>query len=416
MPSVAGGSIAVTVGLLVFGVTTYGFLTLAARGTTEAGYSVIGVFWSLVYGLGGGLFAPLEQETTRAVSERRARGEAVGPVLARVVALGAGLTGAVVLLLLVLREPLTRRVFGGDPALVGWLMLAMVAFAGLYLTRGLLAGTGRFWIYGGQFIVEGVLRVGAVAAIFVTATGSTGRIAAVIAVAPFLTLLGTLPLLPRPGGRRRASAWGEVTGNLGWLLLASVVWQGVANAGPVVLTLLAPQDEGLAGRFLAAFVIVRIPLFFTSALQAALLPHLVGSVERGDARGFTRALRQVLALVGGLGAVGLAALATIGPWIITTMFGAGFYFGRVDLVALGLSSVLLLLAALLQSAVLATGGHRSVALAWVACAMVFAHACLLPLDPLPRLDVAYVAASGIVPLILGAMLARRRRLAAAHPR
>ena len=402
------GAAAVTGGLLVQGVTSYGFLTAAARGLSEAEFSVVAALWSAVYALANGLFSPLEQETTRAVAERISRGERIGPVLLRVAGVGGGMAAMVAVVLLAGHDPLARRVFSGETGMVAVLAVGVVGAAAMFITRGVLAGTRRYWTYAAQLAGDGVLRL--LVALLVLAAGAATalRLGALVAAAPLVVLALTLLVLPRPGGSDRHSAWGEVTTNLGWLVVAAASSYGVSNAGPVVLQLIGRDDPGLAGRFLAAFVVVRIPLFFTSALQASLLPQLVGAVERGDSRSFSAALTRMVTVVSGLGAFALLVFAVAGPAVVSLLFGARYAAARFDVVALGASSVLFVLATLLQSAALALGGHRAVAACWAAGAALFAVSCTLPLEPVARLELGYFLSAMVVLGLLSIWLLRRR--------
>ena len=67
------GTAAVGVGLIVAGLSAYGFLFFADRALSKAEYSPLGALWSMVFLIGPGLFLPLEQEISRALAERRAR-------------------------------------------------------------------------------------------------------------------------------------------------------------------------------------------------------------------------------------------------------------------------------------------------------------------------------------------------------
>jgi O-antigen/teichoic acid export membrane protein len=328
-------------------------------------------------------------------------------VVTRVATIGAAMVAVLVAGLLLARRSLADLVFSGQVAMVVVLAVGLVAAAAIYVTRGLLAGTQRYWTYAGQLAGEGTLRVAVAVAIGLAGAGSALRLGVVVALAPAVVLAATLVVLPRPGGRPRAGNWAEVSANLGWLVLASASSYGVSNAGPVVLQLLGNDDPGLAGRFLAAFVLVRIPLFFTAALQASLLPRLVTAVEAGDRPAFVAALRSMIGVVGGLGLVALAGFAAVGPLAVRLLFGPRYPAERIDLVLLGFSSVVFVLATMLQSGVLALGGHRAVAGFWLGGGLVFAGCCLLPLAPITRLDLGYCASALVV---LGLMLARLARV------
>jgi len=404
-PPASRGAIIVASGLLVVGLTSYGFLTVTARHLPPADFSAIASLWFLMYALAGGFFLPLEQETTRAVAQRVLRGQVLGPVVIRVTALGVGLLVVMVGTLLLFRVPIAEHLLGGRTTLVVPLCMALVGMAGLYVTRGVLAGNSCFVRYAGQLAGEGVLRFGLTIVVLVAGTATVGSIGLAVGLAPLIVLVATLTVLPRPGGKAAAGSWPEVTQNLGLLLVASVCAQGMANAGPIVLGLMG-VDRATVGQFAAGFYLVRLPLFFTGALQASLLPQLVAAAGVGDREGFDRTLRQLLVAVVGLGAVALVAFAAVGPQVVRLLFGSSYVVGRMDLVVLALSSVLLLLAALLQSAALATSGHRTVAAAWAASGATFVVGCLLPLKPFARIEVAYLLASIVVLVLLWLALRR----------
>src|SRR5438105_14888687 len=85
------GTLEVGVGLVLAGVTTYAYLTIAKAALGSDAYGPLGVLWALVFTAGPGFFLPIEQEVSRALAARRSRGEGSGPLLRRAAALGAGL-------------------------------------------------------------------------------------------------------------------------------------------------------------------------------------------------------------------------------------------------------------------------------------------------------------------------------------
>ena len=84
------GTAAVGVGLIVAGLSAYGFLFFADRALSKAEYSPLGALWSMVFLIGPGLFLPLEQEISRALAERRARFQGGLPVVRRAATIGEG--------------------------------------------------------------------------------------------------------------------------------------------------------------------------------------------------------------------------------------------------------------------------------------------------------------------------------------
>src|SRR2546421_4256098 len=84
------GTLAVGAGLIVSGVTSYGFLAISARALGPERYAPLGVLWALTYVVCPGVFLPLEQEVGRALSSRRARGVGGGPLIHRAALAGGG--------------------------------------------------------------------------------------------------------------------------------------------------------------------------------------------------------------------------------------------------------------------------------------------------------------------------------------
>src|ERR1044072_3842670 len=83
------GTLAVGAGLIVSGITSYGFLAISARALGPEKDAPLGVLWALTYVVCPGVFLPLEQEVGRALSTRRAKGLGGGPLIRRA-ALGGG--------------------------------------------------------------------------------------------------------------------------------------------------------------------------------------------------------------------------------------------------------------------------------------------------------------------------------------
>src|ERR1700687_1353329 len=84
------GTFAVGAGLMVAGITTYGFQILGFRALSKTDYAALNALWVFVFVLAPGIFLPLEQEVGRAIAARRVRGVGGGPVVRR-----AGLLGGV---------------------------------------------------------------------------------------------------------------------------------------------------------------------------------------------------------------------------------------------------------------------------------------------------------------------------------
>lgn len=406
--TVSRNSLTVGAGLVLLGVSATVYLVLSARAVGPREFASLSTLWTLVYTFGIGAFLPFEQELGRAVARRTVLGQGAGPVAART-AVVAGVVLVTLLVALGVAAPLfVDRLFGGQSALLIALAVAMVAMAAQYLTRGLFSGTGRFGWYSAQLGLEGLVRIGGCLALFVVGVHTAGPYAWVLAAAPMASLMLTVPGAGRGLRSGPPARWAEVSVNLGWLLISAICAQAVANAAMVALQLLAPHSD-TAGRFLAAFVIARIPLFLFQAVQATLIPGLARALAARDHARFRRELSRVLLVTGLVGAAGVAGAAALGPWALRLAFGPAFDLGRLDIVVLALSTGLYMLALVFQAGLVAMERHRVNAAGWSLALTSFAAMCLIPLPALVRVESALVLSCSVAVGLLGMWLIRGTR-------
>ena len=129
------GTAAVALGLIVAGLSAYGFLFVADKALSDSAYSPLGVLWSLVFLAGPGLFLPLEQEISRALAARRARGEGGLPVVRRAATIGVGLGLAVLVALIASARWTTDHLFHGHYLMVVGLALGLAGALAGHVTR-----------------------------------------------------------------------------------------------------------------------------------------------------------------------------------------------------------------------------------------------------------------------------------------
>ena len=385
------GSLAVGWGVVVYGLTAYGFLIVGARTMGPERYSGLAVFWAIVYLLGPGLFLPLEQEVARGVAARRATGVGALPLVRRAMVFG----GAVVLVLIaggiVFRATLVERLFDGEVLLAVGLVIGLTGYAIQHVTRGVVAGGGRFGAYGFVLGTEGILRL--LAALLLAALG--------VAVAgPFGLAVGLAPLISVAAGVRPAARivepgpeahWGELSRALGYLLTSSLLAQYLAIAAPIAVKLLAEPGRGVvAGHLMASLVMVRVPLFLFQAVQPPLLARLSSLAGAGR----TAELRRMLWRLGAglsVAVVGtLLGTVLMGQWAVSTFFGEAFALPRADLVMLAGGTAALIVAMALAQALIALSLHARLALSWLLGAVVFTAATALGSELLPRVERAFV--------------------------
>lgn len=399
------GTFSVGVGLLVNGVGAYAFLALAGRGLGTEGFAPLSVMWAVTFFAAPGVFLPLEQEVSRAVASRRARGVGAAPVVRHAALIGSGILVVVVAVSLATLPWTFDALFDEQTALVVGFLLSIVGYAIAHPVRGLLAGHGRFTGYSLYFGVEGVGRVVAAGALFLLGTSTAGPYGLLLGLVPFVAVVAALSSprgLVEPGPASRA---GEVTASLGALLAASILTAGLLNAGPIAIELLAAEEEAdEAGRFLAGLVIARVPLFLFQAVQASLLPrlaHLAGG-RRWDE--FRDALRRLLVVVGLIGGTATLVAWAVGPEVVTLLFGPDYELGHRDFALLALSSAAFMVAVTLGQSLIALSSQTHLALAWAAGVAAFVLVTALGDDLYLRVELGLVAGTGTVAVLLGSLL------------
>jgi O-antigen/teichoic acid export membrane protein len=409
------GTAAVGAGLIVAGISAYGFLFVAHKAISDTEYSPLGTLWSLVFLVGPGLFLPLEQEISRALAERRARHQGGLPVVRRAATIGVGLGLAVLVLLIATARWTTDRLFDGQILLLLGLALGLAGALAGHLTRGCLSGTGRFKGYGTYLGADGFIRVlGAVLCLLV-GVNTAGPFGVAIGIAGLLAVPVALGVQRSELEEGPEAAFREVSSALGYLLMASLFAFALMNIGPVLVKLMADESQAeAAGRFVNGVVVARIPLFLFQAVQASLLPKLSTLAHSGQLVDFRRGLNRLLVVVAGLAVAGTVGGFVLGPFVVEIMFPDADLSGRtMGLLAAGAGLYMLALAC--AQAVIALGGHRDQALGWAAgfAALMVTVLAVGTDDLFLRVEIGLLAGSAVAFATMAGLLVRR--LAASGP-
>jgi O-antigen/teichoic acid export membrane protein len=402
------GSATVAAWLVVTGLSAYAFLTFAGRVLGSDAFGPLAVLWACVFFAGPGFFQPLEQEVSRALSERRARGLGGAPLIRRAMVAGGVLATALAAMALVvgLAVPaVVDSVFDGEQVLVYALAASLIAYFVEHLARGVMSGLGRFNGYGMLMGSEGILRLLAAFVLALVGVETAGPYGLALAFMPFaataLTLTRERGLL-EPGP---PAPWSELTRNVGLLLAGSLFALALLNAGPVIVQLLATdaQDDA-AGSFLAGLLLARVPLYFFQAVQAALLPKLSGQRGVGEHAEFKTGLRRLLLAVAAISVVSIIGSTLFGPWAVSTFFGEDFEIGSSDMALLALGASLLMVALTLAQALIALEHHGRAAIGWASGVAVFALGIALTSGLFRRVEIGYVFGTGVAALVMAALL------------
>jgi O-antigen/teichoic acid export membrane protein len=402
------GTAAVGVGLIVAGMSAYGFLFIANKALSNSQYSPLGVLWSLVFLCGPGLFLPFEQEISRALAERRARGFGGAPVVRQAAILGVGLLLAVLVLLILTAGWTVDHLFDGQVLLLVGLALGLAGALCGHLTRGSMSGTSHFKGYGTYLGADGFIRVLGAMVCVAFGVEVAGPFGIAIGIAGLLAVPVALRT-ERPGLTEGPEAkLAEISSALSLLLVASLCAFALMNIGPVLVKLLASDSQGAAaGRFVNGVVIARIPLFLFQAVQAALLPKLSSLAHSGQIRDFRAGLRRLLIAVAGVAVLGTIVGTVMGPFVVDIMFPSA-HLGSRTMGMLAAGAGLYMLAMACAQALIALGGHRDQAIGWLTgCVALAISVAFVAHDLFFRVEMALLVGSAAALIAMALLLARR---------
>lgn len=376
---VARGSMArVGTATVVTAVCGYAVLYLAARTLDPAGFAVFGVFWG-AFGLVSGAANGLLQEATREVRSAAATGRGART---RPMRIAAGI-GAAAAALIAATSPLwAPQVFAASEQLSVALLAGGLAGFCLHATLlGMLAGTGRWTLYGSLMVTDAVIRVAIAAAAFLLGWGLVGFLWATVggAVAWLLVLAVS--------GRARAAARLRTAVGVRTFLrgashsIAAAAASAILVMGFPVLLKATSGDLGAAGGVvILAVTLTRAPLLVPlTAMQGNLIAHFVDHFVRHRGARY-RALIGPAAVIAGLGALGVLAAGLLGPWLIRAAFGPDYQAGGALLAWLTAGAVSIAMLTLTGAATVAAGLHRAYSLGWTGATVAAALLLTLPLD------------------------------------
>jgi O-antigen/teichoic acid export membrane protein len=396
-------------GLGVLGAAGYAFVAVVGHvfeGPADAGaLNALISLYMLVNIIGPGVFAALEQETSRAVSTAAARGEPLRPVARRAGVLALWSFGALVVSVLVAWPLVLGRVLEWRIGLLAALLVAIAGSGAVYWARGLLGGQQRFAPYARTLYVEGAVRLLPCLVLLgfalevPSAYGLAFAVGSAVAAVSVATALRLPPAAPaHPDGMGRS---------LLYLMGAIGLSQLLANLAPVVVTYRSPGDLVAAAVFGSTFVLARVPLFLFAPVQAVLLPHVTRAAALGRYAELSRRLWQVLALVAGLGVLGVAGCVWLGPWAAEWLFNTAYRPPVATLALLGSATLVMMLALVVQPTLVALGRQRTVTIGWIAGSVVFLVLLLTGSEPIQAALLAQLVGPLVVlgVLLVGALRA-----------
>jgi O-antigen/teichoic acid export membrane protein len=404
-----GAGVNLMAGLGVFGIAGYVFVAIIGYAFADrpAAVGALTSFYLLMNIIGPGLFAALEPETSRAVSARVATGRSIRPVVVRAATLAAWIFGGFTVVVLALWPVLLSSVLDDNLAMLAALVLGGAAAAAVYCVRGTLSGEQRFGGYALTLHLEGGARLLPCAALFLLAVSQPAYYAIAFAAGTAVAALALLPAVhPGPPGGEQTDPVDRMGRSVAFLATATLLTQLMANLAPVVVTYRMPDDLVAASAFGVTYVLARIPLVLFTPIQAMLLPQLSAAAAGGKLDVVRTRMRQTITVVLGLGAVVVVASAVAGPWAVRVLFNAATVPGRWTFTLLGASAVLIMVALVLQPALIALQHQRTVTYAWIGGTVVYVALLFAPIEPIAAALAAQLAGPAAVLAVTGGHLYR----------
>ena len=389
----------------------YLFLILAGGIKDKSSAAAMASMYVLVNLIGQGVFAGLEQETSRSLSRAVAVGDDTAPVVRRAVRHTAALLAVCCLFVIAASPVLVAKPLHKEWVLIPTVLIGIVSYSLSYLVRGLLGGQQLFAGYAATLVAEGMSRIVPFLAIAVLGIGSAFVYCAVYSCGLFFSagigwFFWLRPRLaaqhaskpasaPAPDGHEKGlRAW--LSTGLLFLVGAALLTQLVANLPPLGASSRLGAHPAVATSFVQAATLARIPLLLVGPVTALLLPRLTAAGAVGDVRAVRSTLRLGSAAMLGLGAVAAAGLWVLGPWALKSYFNATG-ISALSLVLMAIGTAGLMTVGVLQPALIGLGRPRQVPIAWAVGAAAMGVAVVWPGDPVAAaVGASLVGPAGVV--------------------
>ena len=389
------GTIPVGIGLFIAGFTSYAFFKVGQLALGKEDFKPIVALWFTTFALVPGFFMPVEQELGRALAHRRALGQGGRPVVRRMLPLTLGLATILIVGVAASSSWLTSDMFDGHWVVTLALVLSISFYAPMHLARGIASGSGRFVAYGTVMAVDGLVRIMACVLLWQFGVTHVGAYALAVAVSPLVAAGVVFVRGETKTDDGPPATFSEITPNLGWLLLGTIMAAALVNAGPLGVDFLAnASDAEKVTAFGNGVLLSRVPLFLFQAVQAALLPRLARLAAKGDLEEFRHGFSLLLKVVTAVAVLGTVGSFVLGPPILTMVYEGGL--DRRTLTLLALASGMYMLALAVSQGVIALQGHKFVAVGWLSAMIGFLTVTTFASDDLfLRVELGLVAGSTV---------------------
>lgn len=366
LDSIPKGTFAIGSGMIVGAITGYIVVILVNHAVGDRSYAGFGAFWSLIFVVGPGLFLPLEQEISRAISHRAAQKDGSAPIVRIAVLMALTIAVTMTLFFAALSPFIIEEIFHNNSLLQFGFLIGIVGYGALHCTRGILSGNHKFGSYGLSLAAEGTVRFVAVVFLAFIGVKDVGLYGLAMGITPLIVIIPFLPLIKNltlPGSHASKRELGTA---LAFLVSSSVLSQALAYSSLFVTNVLEGESGQTARYFTNAFFIARIPVIGFMAVQAALLPKLSTYHAIGEHKEFRIQFRKLLSLVLFLSISGIVFIVFLGKPLGVILFGEEkFKLELSHFVVLSIGSCIFLIAQTLLQSCIALQHYKIVSIAYI---------------------------------------------------
>jgi O-antigen/teichoic acid export membrane protein len=350
-------SSALALGSLVSGLAAYAFIGIGTRSVGAAAFAAVSVLWTL-WAMSAAVFTfPVQHWVIRTVEadggENRVR-RAIPSLLQAAAGLGVVL-GAV--------SWIGREAFFSSDGWVFPLLAAVIPVGSVLmgLNRGVLASRRRFRETALAIVGENLIRVAA-AVIVSSAVGLGVGLIAGFAIA--LAWPSSFKLDTSGSDAQAISPLAFVGGVAG----GSLIGQIVLTSGPLFLALVGGTPVQITGLF-SALALFRAPYMIGLGVSPRLTAGLTRLALDKGSPAMGRLTLRTLAAAAALGSVAAALGATIGPSLLSLVFGPDVVLGATTTAVVAAASALALCSLFLTLTIVAAARVATVSAAWAVSAV-----------------------------------------------
>jgi O-antigen/teichoic acid export membrane protein len=420
-----GPTLLLAVGLGLSAIAGSGFIaTVNHSGLPPEQIAPLPGLYLLLSAIGTGMFAGFEQEMTRAVSRALALGQPEHVVIRHQVRNAAYVAAATVLVLCAGSPFVVHKWMYGNWVVFAELLLGLAGTWAAFLVRGVLSGRRQFRSYAITMVVEGASRLLPAIVLAVTGLTATWGFGLVFSFGFVIAALSGLVVarapitddVPPPDDvDRELESANQAAKRLARLTGGIMAGQVLVYAVPLFINAQITNNPGLVISVTAAIGLTRLALLVLFPLQAPLLPKLSAAAARHEMGAVRRTTAGLVAACVGAGLIGLLVTVAVGPWIVHTVMGGPGHLTRTFLGELATGTIFMLVANVLQSALIALNRQQTVLVGWVAGVVVMGLMFLLPFGVLTTAAVAAMGGPLATMLLMGFDVLRVTRTPAVGP-